>query len=206
MNRWRGQQACGSVGTPSPLTVHFRRSYVRRPNPPSGPAIPFATVHQNARPSTLFGDDPSVMKGTPACSCCVELSRSYFWLLRFLQRRGSRNVEGCWGFPFLKIENFVGFTKFLFHACFDRYEIHIQHFYFCTGIFIIFRCPSSRQLIKTRYPDLVIKWSPPPPSELSGYYRRGPSLPPRACAQGSSQGIVCLRVCCFASAGAQLLD
>ena len=29
-------------------------------------------------------------------------------------RGGSRHVEGCWGFPYLKIEKFVGFTKFHF--------------------------------------------------------------------------------------------
>ena len=31
----------------------------------------------------------------------------------------------CWGFPDLKIEKFVGFTRFPFHV-FDRYEIHID--------------------------------------------------------------------------------
>ena len=42
-------------------------------------------------------------------------------------RGGSRNVEGHWGFPCLKIEKFAGFAKFPFHV-FDRYEIHIQYF------------------------------------------------------------------------------
>ena len=46
--------------------------------------------------------------------------------------------------------------------------------------------------------DLVIKWSPPPPSQPGGCYRRGPSLPARAFAQGSSQRIVFL--CVFVSA------
>ena len=32
-----------------------------------------------------------------------------------------------WGFPYLKINRFGGFTKFIFHA-FDRYEIQIQAF------------------------------------------------------------------------------
>ena len=31
-------------------------------------------------------------------------------------RGGSRNVEGCWGFPYLKIEKFVGFTNCPFHV------------------------------------------------------------------------------------------
>ena len=34
---------------------------------------------------------------------------------------------GCWGFPYMKIEKFVGFTKFPFHV-FDKYEIHMQDF------------------------------------------------------------------------------
>ena len=40
-------------------------------------------------------------------------------------RGGSRNVEGCWGFPYLKITKFVGFIKLPFHV-FDRYEIHME--------------------------------------------------------------------------------
>ena len=42
-------------------------------------------------------------------------------------RGGGRYVEGYWGFPYLKIEKFVGFTTFPFHV-FDRYDIHIQDF------------------------------------------------------------------------------
>ena len=42
-------------------------------------------------------------------------------------RGGNRYVEGCWGFRYLKIEKFVGFTKCPFHV-FDRYEMHIQDF------------------------------------------------------------------------------
>ena len=40
-------------------------------------------------------------------------------------RGRSRNVEGCWGFPHLKIDFFVGFTKFPFHIV-DRSEINIH--------------------------------------------------------------------------------
>ena len=32
-----------------------------------------------------------------------------------------------WAFPYLKIHEYGGFTKFPFHV-FDRYEIHIQAF------------------------------------------------------------------------------
>ena len=39
-------------------------------------------------------------------------------------RAGSRNVEGCWGFPCLKIEQLLNFHFMLF----DRYEIHIRDF------------------------------------------------------------------------------
>ena len=39
-------------------------------------------------------------------------------------RGGSRNVEGCWGFPYLKIQKLAN-CHFIF---FDRYEIHIQDF------------------------------------------------------------------------------
>ena len=37
---------------------------------------------------------------------------------------GSRNFEGCWRFPYLKIQKLPNF-HFMF---FDRYEIHIQDF------------------------------------------------------------------------------
>ena len=62
-------------------------------------------------------------------------------------RGGSRNADGCWGFPYLKIKKFVGFTKFPFHV-FDRYEIHIQDFWeFIWPCFIIFRSSTSQTLI-----------------------------------------------------------
>ena len=49
------------------------------------------------------------------------------------------------GFPYLKIQKLPN-CNFMF---FDRYEIHIQDFEdFFTGIFIIFWCPSSHNLIK----------------------------------------------------------
>ena len=47
-------------------------------------------------------------------------------------RGGSRNVERCWGFPYLKTEKFVGFTKIQFHTfwsiwhsypCFLRFDL-----------------------------------------------------------------------------------
>ena len=63
-------------------------------------------------------------------------------------RGGSRYVEGYWGFPYLKIEKFVGFAKNPFHV-FDRYEILIQDFWdLFTGIVIIFQCPSSQKQIE----------------------------------------------------------
>ena len=37
---------------------------------------------------------------------------------------GSRNVEGCWGFPYFKIQKLQIF-HFMF---FDRYEVHIHDF------------------------------------------------------------------------------
>ena len=42
-------------------------------------------------------------------------------------------LDDSLGFPYLKIDKFGGFTKFIFHV-FDRYEIHIQAFlYFING-------------------------------------------------------------------------
>ena len=39
-------------------------------------------------------------------------------------RGGSRNDEGCWGFPYLKREQLAHF----YFTFFDRYEIYIQDF------------------------------------------------------------------------------
>ena len=41
----------------------------------------------------------------------------------FWCKGGSRYVEGCWRFPYVKIKN----RKFPFHV-FERHEIHIQYF------------------------------------------------------------------------------
>ena len=46
----------------------------------------------------------------------------------------------------MKIEKFLGFTKFPFHV-FDRYEINIQNFVdFINGKYIIFRASSSQDI------------------------------------------------------------
>ena len=51
-----------------------------------------------------------------------------------------------WGFPYLEINKFGGFTKFMFHV-FDRYEICIQAFvYVINGKFIIVH-PHLRKII-----------------------------------------------------------
>ena len=55
-------------------------------------------------------------------------------------RGGSRYVEGCCGFHYLKIQKLPNFCFMVF----DRYEIPIQDFNeMFTGIFIISRCLSS---------------------------------------------------------------
>ena len=70
---------------------------------------------------------------------------------------GSRYVEGCWGLPYLRIEKFVGLTKFPFHV-FDRYDIHIHYFKdFIWRSFIICRCPSSPNLITNEAPEVSKK-------------------------------------------------
>ena len=65
-------------------------------------------------------------------------------------RGGSRNVEECWGFPYLKIQK-LSIVHFMF---FDRYEIHIQDFEDVFRVIVIIsRCPSSQHLIKNEIPD-----------------------------------------------------
>ena len=59
-------------------------------------------------------------------------------------RGRSRNVEGSWGFSYLKIEKLPN-SHFMF---FDRYEIHIEAFgNFIYAMRIIFRSSSSENLI-----------------------------------------------------------
>ena len=66
-------------------------------------------------------------------------------------RDGSRNVEGCWGFLYLKIQKLPN----VYFMLFDRCEIHIQDFKeFLTGIFISVRCPSSQNLINNEIPEI----------------------------------------------------
>ena len=58
-------------------------------------------------------------------------AESYYGTTPVWCRGGSRNVEGCWGFPHLKIEK-LAISPFMF---FDRYVIHIRDFEdFCTAI------------------------------------------------------------------------
>ena len=73
---------------------------------------------------------------------------------------------------------------------------------FSAGLLVIWFFNSLPSLFSASFPPLLVFLSlngpPPPPSELSGYYRRGPFLPARASAQGSSQRIGFL--CVFVSA------
>ena len=56
-------------------------------------------------------------------------------------RGGSQNVEGYWGFPYLKIEKLAN----VHFMVFDRYETHIQAFGdFIYVIFIISRSSFSQ--------------------------------------------------------------
>ena len=47
-------------------------------------------------------------------------------------RGGNQNSEGWWGFPYLKIKKFVGFTTFPFHVLIDiKFISKILRFYLC---------------------------------------------------------------------------
>ena len=93
----------------------------------------------------------------PAASCTSNIYRLLGYLLKLFDSKsfmvhgltkragGSRNVEGCWGFPYLKKEKLPKFN-FIF---FDRYGIHIQDFVdFIYAMFMIVRSSSSEHLIK----------------------------------------------------------
>ena len=62
-----------------------------------------------------------------------------------------------WGFPYLKIHNFGGFTTFIFHV-FDRYEIHIQATAnVFNGMFILSDPHPHKQIFQEIHTQIIFK-------------------------------------------------
>ena len=85
--------------------------------------LPCAGINQDSTnvPATFRKSDNRFSK-TNCQPSCWEVLRNDSNEMSVWCRCGSRYVEGCWGFPHLKIQK-LPYCHFMF---FDRYEIHIQ--------------------------------------------------------------------------------